>query len=65
VHGHVPVNEGLTRPIRIIAAKGCLANPIFLAPTVACFCPGNQLAETVMKVLAQAVPGQVSAKLAI
>ena len=29
VHGHVPVNEGLTRPIRIIAPKGCLANPIF------------------------------------
>ena len=61
VHGHVPVNEGLTRPIRIIAPKGCLANPIFPAPTIARFCPGNQLADTVMKALAQAVPGQVSA----
>jgi N-methylhydantoinase B len=61
VHGHVPVNEGLTRPIRIIAPKGCLANPIFPAPTIARFCPGNQLADTVMKALAQAVPAQVSA----
>jgi N-methylhydantoinase B len=61
VHGHVPVNEGLTRPIRIIAPKGCLANPVFPAPTIARFCPGNQLADTVMKALAQAVPDQVSA----
>jgi N-methylhydantoinase B len=61
VHGHVPVNEGLTRPITIVAPKGCLANPTFPAPTIARFCPGNQLADTVMKALAQAVPGQVSA----
>ncbi|WP_144183311.1 hydantoinase B/oxoprolinase family protein [Elioraea rosea] len=59
--GHVPVNEGLTRPITIVAPKGCLANPIYPAPTIARFCPGNQLADTVMKALAQAVPGQVSA----
>jgi N-methylhydantoinase B len=61
VHGHIPVNEGLTRPITIIAPKGCLANPEFPAPTIARFCPGNQLADTVMKALAQAVPEQVSA----
>jgi N-methylhydantoinase B len=61
VHGHIPVNEGLTRPIRIIAPKGCLANPIFPAPTIARFAPGNQLADTVMRALAQVVPQQVSA----
>jgi N-methylhydantoinase B len=61
VHGHIPVNEGLTRPIRIVAPKGCLANPIFPAPTIARFAPGNQLADTVMKAMAQVVPGQVSA----
>jgi N-methylhydantoinase B len=61
VHGHIPVNEGLTRPIEIIAPKGCLANPEFPAPTIARFCPGNQLADTVMKALAQAVPERVSA----
>ncbi|MBL8698510.1 MAG: hydantoinase B/oxoprolinase family protein [Alphaproteobacteria bacterium] len=61
VHGHIPVNAGLIRPITIVAPKGCLANPVFPAPTIARFCPGNQLADTVMKALAQAVPGQVSA----
>ncbi len=61
VLGHIPVNEGLVRPIKIKAPLGCLANPIFPAPTIARFAPGNQLADTVMKALAQAVPGQVSA----
>jgi N-methylhydantoinase B len=61
VHGHIPVNDGLTRPINIIAPKGCLANPEFPAPTIARFCPGNQLADTVMKALGQAVPQHISA----
>ena len=34
---------------------------MFPAPVIARFCPGNQLADTVMKALAQAVPEQVSA----
>jgi N-methylhydantoinase B len=61
VYGHIPQNSGLTRPIRIVAPKGCLANPVFPAPTIARFCPGNQLADTVMKALALVVPEQVSA----
>jgi N-methylhydantoinase B len=61
VHGHIPVNEGLTRAIRIVAPKGCLANPTFPAPTIARFAPGNQLADTVMKAMAQIVPERVSA----
>src|ERR1700704_1915514 len=59
--GDIPVNHGLLRPIRITAPLGSLANPVFPAPTIARFCPGNQLADTVMKALAQALPGQVSA----
>ena len=59
--GGIPVNHGLLRPIRITAPLGSLANPVFPAPTIARFCPGNQLADTVMKALAQALPGQVSA----
>jgi len=55
------VNHGLLRPIKITAPRGSLANPIFPAPTIARFCPGNQLADTVMMALAQALPGQVSA----
>src|ERR1700719_4988291 len=61
VCGHIPVNHGLLRPIRITAPLGSLANPIFPAPTIARFCPGNQVADTVMKALGQALPGQVSA----
>ena len=56
VYGHIPQNSGLTRPITIVAPKGTLANPIFPAPTIARFCPGNQLADTVMKALAPVVP---------
>ncbi|MDA0186539.1 MAG: hydantoinase B/oxoprolinase family protein [Proteobacteria bacterium] len=61
VVGPVPQNEGLTRPITIVAPLGCLANPIFPAPVIARFCSGNALADTVMKALALAVPQQVSA----
>ena len=61
VHGHIPVNDGLVRPIKIVAPKGTLVNPIFPAPTIARFCPGNQLADTVMKALAEVAPSQVSA----
>jgi len=59
-YGAIPQNSGLTRPITIVAPKGCLANPIFPAPVIARFCPGNQLADTVMKAFSQIVPKQVS-----
>ena len=61
VYGAIPQNSGLTRPITIFAPKGCLANPIFPAPVIARFCPGNALADTIMKAIAPAVPRQVSA----
>lgn len=61
IHGHIPQNSGLTRPIKIVAPSGTLVNPIFPAPTIARFCSGNQAADTLMKALAQAVPTQVSA----
>ncbi len=61
IHGHIPVNAGLVRPITIVAPKGCLANPVFPAPTIARFCPGNQLADTVMKALSEAMPANISA----
>jgi N-methylhydantoinase B len=61
LHEFVPQNSGLTRPISIIAPKGSLANPIFPAPTIARFCPGNIVADTVMRALAQAAPERVAA----
>lgn len=60
-YGAIPQNSGLTRPITIFAPEGCLANPIFPAPVIARFCPGNAVADTVMKAIAPAMPQQVSA----
>ncbi len=60
-YGAIPQNSGLTRPITIFAPKGCLANPIFPAPVIARFCPGNAVADTIMKAIAPAAPRQVSA----
>ena len=60
-HEFVPQNSGLTRPIRIVAPPGSLCNPIFPAPTIARFCPGNIVADTVMRALAQVAPDRVAA----
>jgi N-methylhydantoinase B len=59
--GHVPQNSGLTRPIKILAPKGSLANPNFPAPVIARFAPGCMIADTLMRALSQAVPKQISA----
>ncbi|WP_216827501.1 hydantoinase B/oxoprolinase family protein [Alkalihalobacterium elongatum] len=59
--GHIPQNSGLIRPITITAPKGTICNPIFPAPTIARFCPGNIVASTLMKALGQVVPNQISA----
>ena len=58
---YVPQNDGLTRPIHITAPKGTLTNPNFPAPTIARFCPGNIVADTVMRALAQVAPKNISA----
>lgn len=58
---YVPQNDGLVRPIKITAPKGCLANPIYPAPVIARFCPGNIVSSTVMKALAPVAPRNVSA----
>jgi N-methylhydantoinase B len=41
LHGEIQQNEGLTRPIKIFAPEGTLANPIFPAPVIARFCPAS------------------------
>lgn len=57
---YVPQNDGLTRAIKITAPKGCLANPIYPAPVIARFCPGNIISATVMKALAPVAPHKIS-----
>lgn len=60
-HEPVPTNSGLFRPISIVAPEGCLANPTFPAPTIARFCGGNIVADTLMRALAPVLPEAVSA----
>jgi N-methylhydantoinase B len=60
-HEPVPTNSGLFRAISIVAPEGCLANPTFPAPTIARFCGGNIIADTLMRALAPVVPEQVAA----
>jgi N-methylhydantoinase B len=60
-HDPVPTNSGLFRAITIIAPEGCLANPTFPAPTIARFCGGNIIADTMMRALAPVLPEGVGA----
>ena len=58
-HGWIPQNSGLTRPIKIVAPEGTLANPIFPAPVIARFCAGIELSNAVVQAFADAVPKQI------
>jgi N-methylhydantoinase B len=57
----VPTNSGLFRAISIVAPEGCIANPTFPAPTIARFCGGNIIADTLMRALAPVLPEGVGA----
>ena len=61
VHDAVSTNAGLFRPVTITAPKGTLANPRFPAPTIARFCTGNIVADTLMRALAPVLPDSVAA----
>jgi N-methylhydantoinase B len=60
-HEYIPQNSGLIRPIHIHAPLGPICNPTFPAPTIARFCPGNIVASTLMRAMAQVAPKQISA----
>ncbi|MCW2951095.1 MAG: hydantoinase B/oxoprolinase family protein [Conexibacter sp.] len=60
-HDAVSSNSGLFRPITISAPEGTLANPRFPAPTIARFCSGNIIADTLMRALAPVMPEAVAA----
>ena len=60
-HEYVPQNSGIVRPIRILAERGSLANPTYPCATIARFCPGNIVADTLMHALADVCSERVSA----
>lgn len=60
-HEYVPQNSGIVRPIRILAERGSLANPTYPCATIARFCPGNIVADTLMHALAGVCSDRISA----
>ena len=60
-HDAVATNAGLFRPVTISAPLGTLANPRFPAPTIARFCPGNIVADVLMRAMAPILPEGVAA----
>jgi 5-oxoprolinase (ATP-hydrolysing) len=57
----VPQNEGMLRPVRVIAPKGSIFNPSFPRATKARFCQVNRVADFVLQALAPVLPRRVTA----
>lgn len=57
----IPFNEGLKRPVRIRAPKGCLVNPTYPAPVRARMEAGYRCFNAVLRALANVVPELVIA----
>lgn len=58
---HVPQNEGMLRPINVIAPKGTIFNPNYPAATFARFNQVQRAVDLALKALAPIMPGQVTA----
>jgi N-methylhydantoinase B len=61
IHEWVPQNSGLARPIKISAPLGCMANPIFPAPTLARAVGGLAVADALVRAFAKVVPEKACA----
>jgi 5-oxoprolinase (ATP-hydrolysing) len=57
----VPQNEGMLRPVRVIAPKGSIFNPSFPRATKARFCQIQRMADFTLQALARAIPEKVTA----
>ena len=58
---YIPQNDGMRRPVTVIAPKGCIFNPNFPRATFSRFNQANLLADCVMRSLAEVMPDRVSA----
>jgi N-methylhydantoinase B len=58
---YLPNNEGVYRPIRLIAPAGSLVNPTYPAPTFWRLSVAQLVAELVFRIFAQMVPDRVPA----
>ena len=58
---YIPQNDGMRRPVKVIAPKGCIFNPNFPRASFSRFNQANLLADCVMRSLADVMPERVSA----
>ena len=57
----VPQNEGMLRPINVIAPKGSIFNPNFPRATKARFCQVQRMADFTLQALSSVIPEKVTA----
>lgn len=57
----VPQNEGMLRPVKVIAPKGSIFNPNFPRSCFARFCQVQRAVDLGLRALAPVVPGQITA----
>jgi N-methylhydantoinase B len=60
-HPNLPHNDGLFRPIEIIAPPGTIVNATFPAPTIGRFCGGQLVANLIVRALQDVLPHHVCA----
>lgn len=58
---YIPNNEGMFRPVHVVAPEGSLFNPRFPRATYARFCACQIAADSVLLALAEALPDKVCA----
>jgi 5-oxoprolinase (ATP-hydrolysing) len=57
----VPQNEGMLRPVHVIAPKGSIFNPTFPRATKARFCQVQRMADFTLQALAPVIPEKITA----
>lgn len=58
---YIPQNDGLYRPISVIAPRGSIFNPNFPRATMARFCPVQRVADSFILALSAAIPEKTCA----
>jgi 5-oxoprolinase (ATP-hydrolysing) len=58
---HVPQNEGMLKPVRVIAPEGSIFNPRYPRACFARFCQVQRAVDLALRALAPVLPGRITA----
>lgn len=58
---NLPHNDGMFRPISIVAPRGTIVNPNFPAPTIGRFCGGQMVSNLIVQAMQDILPEDVCA----